>query len=316
MVMALQTILLHATLSLAIVTSTTVLQSGAVRIINPGGNTTVHRCPASCGNLSFAYPFGIGAECSRGPDFQLICDNTTGPPKLLLRDGITEVTSSIYVGSDEYYDSSIQNLIQTSIWRAIPMKSSARLYNLTLGPLGRSFLPFSSYTVLNITGCDLRVYYLNQMVCSTSCSGEEITEMVARKNCTGIGCCQAVVAGAAGNGSFLSFLHDRDKSSIDTWRSNQTSLLWDRITVTNDGGDMLIWTIVDQPHYLPTSVNKENYACKSKNSHGQNYGMTRDHYIGYICYCDRGYTGNPYVLDGCINDRGNVFHISYFRKVL
>ncbi|TVU26778.1 hypothetical protein EJB05_29339, partial [Eragrostis curvula] len=290
--------------------TTTVLVSGAVRSTEPGVNETVHGCPTSCGNLTFAYPFGIGSECSRGPDFQLTCDDAAWPPKLFLRDNITEVIESVdVVDSDDgnnYYNS--ENSIRASIWRAIPMKSGVRVYNLTLEPPGRSFSlgPIS----LNITGCDLSVYYYSvdemggriKRTCSTSCPpGEEITEMAARTNCYGVGCCQVDIYDDGNDSYLLSFVHDdHNKRSIGTSsRSNRTSLLWDRITVTSDGGVDLTWTIIDPPNCLAASGNQTSYACKSRNAYCSNFGTD-----GYLCYCDKGYTGNPYIVDGCINDRG------------
>lgn len=160
--------------------------SGAAGSIKPGGNKMVDGCPASCGNLSFAYPFGIGSDCSRGSDFRLTCDDAARPPKLFLRDGITEVIDTIVLGSDgNYYGP--DTYIWTSIWRTIPMKSGVHVYNLSLEPPGRSFSRY--YTVLNITGCDMNVYSGDQTkpVCSTWCPPSEgITEMAARYNCTAL----------------------------------------------------------------------------------------------------------------------------------
>lgn len=307
---------------------TTVLASGAASSIKPaGGNKTLGDCPASCGNLSIAYPFGIGPECSRGPDFRLTCDGATRPPKLFLRDGVTEVIRSIEVGSDgNYYGPN--NYVMTSIWHAIPMKSGVRLYNLSLEPLGRSFS--QSYTTLNITGCDLDVYWgdnqaaggMTKLACSTRCPDEEMTESAARYNCSGIGCCAVKVALNLHNvtNQLISFDHRRS-SSIGTARSNQTSsLLRDRITVaTSDGYNTLDWSIIDQPNCLHAKKNSTDYACISNHSrcyddqNGWDIGIgTSASIVGYFCQCEIGYAGNPYVLDGCTADKGTFSYIIIF----
>jgi hypothetical protein len=293
--------------------------SGAAtrRSSEPGVNKMVDGCPTSCGNVSFAYPFGIGPECSRGPDFRLICDETSRPPKLFLPDGITEV---IYYVMD-FSSGGNGHTIYVSIWRAINLKSGVSVYNFSLEPPGRSL----SYTnvPLKITGCDLDVYRVNQQIdggtklgCSTRCpAGEEITENAARNNCrsaNGIGCCTAYVDYDGLHDVFKFLFVHRKNSSIPATRSNRTSLLHKRITITNDAA-VLMWNIVDEPNCLFAKKNQSNYACISNNSICYDNAMAND---GYVCQCKVGYAGNPYIRDGCINDKGDRFYSSCLKLLV
>lgn len=290
----------------------------------PGGNNepVVDGCPVSCGNLSFAYPFGIGPECSRGQDFRLTCDDTTTTrlrPKLLLRDG-AEVTDNIYVGSndrDDYEYYLHQYEIQTSFWSHIPMKSGVGMYILALEPPGRSFSRSTTY--LNITGCDLDVYWSDQMAgttrlaCSTWCPPtEEITETAARYNCSDMGCCKfvgdfsSVSSSRKSRGLELSFFHKKS-STAGASRSNWTSLLRHRITVASDFA-MLKWSIVDEPNCPSAKKNQTTYACISNYSSCRDNGATPN---GYFCQCEIGYTGNPFIPDGCSTDKGTSLYMYY-----
>lgn len=81
---------------------------------------------------------------------------------------------------------------------------------------------------------------------------------------------------------------------------------------------MLDWSIIDEPNCHSAKKNRTEYACRSNRSicyddqSGADIGIGVTNIVGYICQCELGYTGNPYVQDGCTTDQGTSFYFQIF----
>lgn len=270
---------------------------------------TLEGCPRSCGNLSFNYPFGIGSGCFRNPDFNLTCDNTAQPPRLFLQGGTTEVVDDI---DPITYGTPYFMSVDVDFSQVISMRPGANTYNMSWHAPGRSFA--LDYAFLNITGCDFDIYLIDQdrnsgvRLCTVTCPDKEITEKVARQNCNGTGCCTIELDTRLSAFQFK-FVH-HGKGELEA-RTNKSSL-WDRINITTVDASLL-WSIVDQPTCASTRDNRTNYACISSYSKCYDNPLTPD--LGYLCGCDSGYSGNPYVRNGCQRDNGNLPHFENYMQL-
>lgn len=79
-------------------------------------------------------------------------------------------------------------------------------------------------------------------VCRTVCPKQGITELMARHNCNGVGCCSFPVNVLEADSIELKFVRKINTRTPSNW----TSLLWDRISISDGSGSMIVWTIMDR----------------------------------------------------------------------
>ncbi|CAN6234688.1 unnamed protein product [Urochloa humidicola] len=257
-------------------------------------------CKTSCGDLTFDYPFGIGPRCSRGHDFELTCNESTQPPRLLLRDGFTQVAYNIVTVDSGYLYGGENEMVEINFLSTIPVSYDVNTYNMSWSSPGDSFA--LSFIWMNITGCDFDIYFsdrdanITSPVCTLKCPTSDITDMEARQNCNGTGCCP-VGWDRTVRAFDLRFVRHRESSPEAKY--NQSSL-WDYINITTvDAG--ISWNIVDQQNCAIAKDNR-NFACVGNNSRCIDSEESID--FGYSCKCNSGYVGNPYIYSGCSRDRG------------
>jgi hypothetical protein len=298
-------------------------------------------CDTRCGNMTVPYPFGMGRrDCYHSPGFNVTCDRSSDPPRLLVGDGTLQVAYEL--------DPEPPSVTVLRAGGGIKIDSDGRG---TLGGGIRDDGPFtlSSLNELILMGCNVRATVSSGNVTMSGCSslcdyeGEPMDFLVSRRDtrsqCSGEGCCQAPiflnreVAGAGGVLLRPFTSYDVEIQHFGWNRSRDQQMFPQRVFVATPGWfeQRTVWDQLRQrqfrasmnvPVYLqwevsighdtqvPVNTSTQDcpadaarIICKSNNTHC-NKG-TRG---GYWCSCDDGYTGNPYITNGC---QGKIYFKYY-----
>uniref|UniRef100_A0A0E0EUY6 Protein kinase domain-containing protein n=1 Tax=Oryza meridionalis TaxID=40149 RepID=A0A0E0EUY6_9ORYZ len=285
-------------------------------------------CPDRCGNVSVPFPFGIRDGCSL-EGFGLTCNTTSNPPRLMIGNSTLQVVNISLANS---------TLRAVDIAGAVNITYGQIDGNGTwVGVVASPYIVNETLNQLLVTGCNIQVTLLGSggnviSGCSSFCSINDMyTGGVFRSpgnKCAGIGCCQQQVS--IGRPSYRVELTNLDKdrefsgrvpeavriaelgwfdglaadllnvSLADTSRRNPVPVVLDW-AVASTGLDVTLNAGLNKQAAnnwsCPTAASGRKSACISSNSFCRN--IADNYRSGYVCRCDKGYNGNPYVAGGC-----------------
>ncbi|KAL0699801.1 hypothetical protein Bca4012_055923 [Brassica carinata] len=265
---------------------------------------TKPKCPEKCGNVTLEFPFGTTPGCYHDEDFKLTCNETT---KLLSFNRLDVVNVS--------HSSQISIMVPPSFAcynKQGLLENGAAYYNNALGNF-----TLSDNNTLFATGCNTYAFAStngtrkSSFGCISVCEDEQLA---TNRECNGEGCCQNPVAAGSSwyivrtyrftNGTSVrpfsspcvyAFVVEDGKfkfNDIEDGKSNLTDkgLVDYSYLQTTKLPVVLDWSIGGE-----TCSQVGNGSLCSVNSICSNSTVR----IGYVCKCEPGYYGNPYLENGC-----------------
>lgn len=276
-------------------------------------------CPKKCGNVDIEYPFGIGPNCSLSDGFSLDCVRDTpqlrlGPVKqqqtvrvlgVDLLHGKIRTTNAI---ASQCLDARTGKLVNTS-WEGL--NAAALPYRFS-DEDNRFFAVGCSGVVLlqgTAAGADDRVV----IGCISTCFGNA---SIRTGSCSNIGCCETAIprglnsyllamermpGGSPVNRCFYATLMEAASFSFEAADAAADGFY----RKSSNGTVPVVLSFVVGSETCKEAQTSDTYACLSDHS------VCVDGAPGYVCNCSQGYTGNPYLPNGCV---GTYFLTLFFNR--
>ncbi|KAF8701362.1 hypothetical protein HU200_033693 [Digitaria exilis] len=277
-------------------------------------------CQRSCGGVDLPFPFGAGPAHCMLPGFGIECrDMGNGIRKPFLRSNVELLSISLADGQFR-----VLVYISSYCYDFPSRKNSEWRWDLLVGS------PFTFSDAANkfiVVGCRTLAYIgdnrddaTNYMTGCLAMCDDNLTALV-NGSCSGMGCCQTAIpsglkyyqvsfdhrfnTSGMNGASPCSFAVLMESSKFNFSMNYVTSLEFNN----SHGGEapvVLDWVSEDKCEVAST---KPGYACVSSNSRCLYAAGGRR---GYICNCEQGYEGNPYVTNGC---KGESRHPPYLALI-
>ena len=270
------------------------------------GNSSCGGAAAVCGNITIPYPFGIEPGCYIDDSFAIDCNNTLGAPKPFLRRLDLEVLDISSVGT--------LRVNYPMSW-SCPKSETESASNVSLASS-----PFVFSKLRNIfvaMGCGNVAYLLSSDVSNSSlismygliggCMSvcEKGTIKSNGSSCNGINCCKTTIPSDLD--VFTTTIQSMRGASFERTEDCKYAFLVDQKWFEEN---LTSHFEIQKMSHVPVVLNWEinaNFSSLimgSKSSHSTCQFANRSSSLGnmsstFICSCDAGFEGNPYLVDGC-----------------
>ncbi|CAA0209946.1 unnamed protein product [Arabidopsis thaliana] len=307
--------------ALSVLTLQLINGSSAATPPPPNSNSSTS-CNRACGGVSIPFPFGIGKDCYLNGWYEVICNTSTSGSSgttvpFLSRINSEVVNISLPDGKKLYGVVHIKGPV-TSLGCS-SSSSSSQVSEMSLPNLtGRGspyFLTDENHLV--VVGCGTKALMKDIaseiLGCESSCEDSKSSEEVTNSKCDGYKCCQARIplerpqviginientsATRGKEGCSVAFLTNKRYAPMNVTEPEQF----------HAGG----YAVVELGWYFDTSDSRyrnplgcRNMTRYSSYSSFDKCSCEYDYFSGMsyrICYCNYGYTGNPYLRHGCID---------------
>ncbi|EFH66407.1 hypothetical protein ARALYDRAFT_471812 [Arabidopsis lyrata subsp. lyrata] len=273
-------------------------------------------------DVSIPFPFGIGRDCYLNGWYEVVCNTTTSGSSgttvpFLSRINSEVVNISLPDGNKPYGVVHIKGPL-TSLGcssSSTSQVSEMSLPNLNVTGRGSPYF-FTDENRLVVVGCGTKALMTDIeseiLGCESSCEASKSSEEVTNSICDGYKCCQARIPlerpqvigisiektdGTRGKGCSVAFLTNKRYTPINVTEPERF----------HAGG----YAVVELGCYFDTSDSRfrnplgcRNMTRYSSYSSFDSCSCEYDYFSGIsyrICYCNCGYTGNPYLRHGCID---------------